>query len=137
MTFSSSSGFICPCPIATRQSGTCFSMSSFSSVSLAIRSQTKYTCPLRLISKLMASAITVTVEGNHLGLDRITVRWRCTHDAHIAGSHQRELQGTRNRSSTHGQGIHIHLQLAQLLLGRYTKLLLLINDQQSQVVPFH
>ena len=77
------------------------------------------------------------VEGDYLGLDRITVRWRCTHDTHIAGSHQRELQGSRNRSSTHGKGIHIHLQLAKLFLGRYTKLLLLINDQQSQVVPLY
>ena len=77
------------------------------------------------------------VEGDDLGLDRITVRRRCTHDTHIAGSHQRELQGSRNRSSTHGKGIHIHLQLAKLFLGRYTKLLLLINDQQSQVVPLY
>ena len=77
------------------------------------------------------------VEGDHLGLDRITVRrWR-THDTHIAGSHQRELQGSRNRGCTHGKGIHIHLQLAKLFLGRYTKLLLLINDQQSQVVPLY
>ena len=77
------------------------------------------------------------VEGDYLGLNRITVRWRCTHDTHIAGSHQRELQGSRYRGSTHGKGIHIHLQLAKLFLGRYTKLLLLINDQQSQVVPLY
>ena len=57
MIFSSSSGFICPCPIATRQSGTYFSIISFSSMSFDMRSTTTYACPLRLISKLMASAM--------------------------------------------------------------------------------
>ena len=59
----------------------------------------------------------LTVKSNQLGMDRVTVRWRCTHDTHITRSHQRELQGTRYWSSTHGQRINIHLELAQLFFG--------------------
>ena len=55
--FSKSSGFICPCAITTRQSGTCLRMMLANSGRFAMRSFTKYTCPLRLISKLMASAM--------------------------------------------------------------------------------
>ncbi|EJW91564.1 hypothetical protein EVA_20329 [gut metagenome] len=56
--FSNSSGAICPWPIPTRQSGTYLWIISAIGASPAIRSLTKNTCPPRLISKLMASAIT-------------------------------------------------------------------------------
>ena len=56
MIFSSSSGFICPCPIATRASGTYLCIISASRVRSLIRLFTKYTCPFLLSSKRMASA---------------------------------------------------------------------------------
>ena len=56
--FSRSSGFICPWPMATLASGTYFLIRPAISGRLLMRSFTKNTCPLRLISKLMASAIT-------------------------------------------------------------------------------
>ena len=36
-------------------------------------------------------------ECSYLCVDRLTVGWGSTHNTHIAGSHQRELQGSWNR----------------------------------------
>ena len=52
-------------------------------------------------------------------------------------SHQRELEGSRNRSGTHRECIDIYLELTEFLFGRHTELLLFIDDEQSQVMPFH
>ena len=78
-----------------------------------------------------------TTKRYQFGMNRITVRWRSAHDAHIPGAHQRELEGSRNRSGTHRKCIDIHLELTEFLFGRHTELLLFIDDEQSQVMPFH
>ena len=73
----------------------------------------------------------------YLRLYGITVgRWRLD-DAQVASPHQRELQGTRYGCCRQCQRVDIGLQLAQLLLGRDAKLLLLIDDEQSQVAELH
>ena len=73
----------------------------------------------------------------YLRLYGVTVgRW-CLDDAQVAGTHQRELQGTWYGCCRQRQGVDIGLHLAQFLFGRDTKLLFLINDEQSQVVELH
>ena len=71
------------------------------------------------------------------GLHRIAVGWRSAYDTHVAGTHQRELQGAWYRCSRHSERVDIGLQLAQALLGRHTEFLLLVDDEQSEVVPLH
>ena len=79
----------------------------------------------------------LTVEGMHLGMDGIAVgRW-CLDNTHVTGSHQGELQCSRNRRGTHGERIHIGLQLAQLLFRGDAELLFLINDEQPKVFELH
>ena len=67
----------------------------------------------------------------------VTVWWRRTHDAHVACSHERELQGAWYRRRRHRERIDIGLQLAQLLLRRHSELLFLVDDEQSEVLPLH
>jgi len=75
--------------------------------------------------------------GAQLGVDGVTVgRWRA-HDAHVSRSHERELQGAGNGCGRHGDGVDIGFQLAQLLLGAHAKLMLLVDDEHSEVVPLH
>ena len=74
------------------------------------------------------------VERMYFRLDRITVGWRSLDNRQITRSHQRELQGTRNRCSRHGQGIDIHLQLTELFLHTHSEFLFLIDNQQSQIL---
>ena len=74
-------------------------------------------------------------EGCKFRLYRITVWWRSAYDAHIARSHKRELQGAWYRCGRHSERIDVGFQLAQLLFCRYSELLFLINDKQSEVVP--
>ncbi len=76
-------------------------------------------------------------EGTQLGMDGIAVGWRRAHDAHIAGSHQTELQRTRNRCGRHRKGVDIAFQFPQLLLCGHAELLFLVDDEQSKVVPLH
>ncbi len=73
----------------------------------------------------------------NLGLYGIAVGWRCAHDAHVASPHERELQCARDGRRRHGERVDIGLQLAQFLLGRHAKLLFLVDDEQSEVFPFH
>ena len=55
--------------------------------------------------------------GAQLGVDGITVgRWRA-HDAHVARSHQRELQCTRYWRGRHGKRVDVCLHFPELLLG--------------------
>ena len=79
----------------------------------------------------------ITAEGHHLRLYRVSVGRRRAHDAHVACTHQRELQSAGNRCGTHRQRVDIHLQLAQLLLGADAELLFLVDDEQTEVMPFH
>ena len=77
------------------------------------------------------------VERMYLRLDGITVgRW-CLDNRQIPGSHQRELQGTRNGRSGHGQRIHVHLELAELLFHAHPEFLFFVDDQQAQVLELH
>ena len=71
------------------------------------------------------------------GLHGVAVGRRRAHDAHVASAHQRELQRARYRRSRHRERVDVGLQLAQLLLCRHTELLLLVDDEQSEVVPLH
>ena len=76
-------------------------------------------------------------EGVHFSLYGIAVgRW-CLYDAQITGTHQRELQGSRNGRGGERQRIDIHLHLAQLLFRGHTELLLLVDDKQTQVLELH
>ena len=72
-----------------------------------------------------------------LGLHGVAVGRRCAHDAHVACAHQRELERARYRRSRHGERVDVGLQRAQLLLCRHAELLLLVDDEQSEVVPLH
>ena len=73
----------------------------------------------------------------HLGINGIAVGRRRLNNAHITGTHQRELQRARNGRGTHREGVHIGLHLAQFLFHGHTELLLLVNNEQSQVLPLH
>ena len=76
-------------------------------------------------------------ECSHLSVDRLTIGWGSTHNTHIAGSHQRELQGSRNRGCRHSESIDITLQLTQFFFCGNAKFLLFVNDEQSEVFPFY
>ena len=76
-------------------------------------------------------------ESVYLRLDWIAVRGWCLDDGQIPGAHQRELQGTRNRCRCHRERIHIHFHRTQFLLGRYAKLLLLVDDKKSEILELH
>ena len=73
-------------------------------------------------------------EGMNLRLDGIAVRGRCLDDTEITGSNQRELKRTGNRRCRHRQRIDIRLQLAQFLFRGDTKLLFLVDDEQSEIL---
>ena len=75
----------------------------------------------------------IRIEAFHLGLHRIAVGRRRGDAAQVAGSHQRELQGTRYRRGGHRQRIDVGLQLAQLLFHGDPELLLLVDDEQTEV----
>ena len=63
--------------------------------------------------------------------------WRCRiDDGEIAGTHQRELQGSRDGRGCKGEGIHIHAHHLHLLLGPDTEFLLFIHNEQAQIVKF-
>ena len=69
----------------------------------------------------------------HFRLNGITVGRRCLDDAQVARTHQGELQGTGNGRGGHGQGIHVHFQLAELLLDGDTEFLFFVDNQQAEV----
>ena len=75
----------------------------------------------------------IGIEAFHLGLHRIAVGRRRGDAAQVAGSHQRELQSSRYRRGGHRQRIDVGLQLAQLLFHGDTELLLLVNDEQTEI----
>ena len=82
--------------------------------------------------------------GHHLVVERadgceygVAVGRRRGDGAKVARAHQRELQGARNGRGRHGERVHIHFELLQLLLHAHAKLLLLIDHQQAKVVEFH
>ena len=77
------------------------------------------------------------IKGVYLGVDGVAVGRRCLYHGEVACAHDRELQGARYRGCCHGECVHIHLQLAQLLLHCNAELLLLVDDEQSQVLEFH
>ena len=79
----------------------------------------------------------LVAEGGQLCGHGIAIWRRCAHDAHVACSHERELQRARNRRGRHGQRVDIGLHLAQFLLHRHPELLLLVDYQQAQILPFH
>ena len=79
----------------------------------------------------------LVAERAQLGVDGIAVGRRRAHDAHVAGSHQRELQGAGDGRGRHRERVDIGLELAQFLLGGHAELLLLVDDEQAEVVPLH
>ena len=76
----------------------------------------------------------LSTKGMYLRLDGIAVGRRCLDDAQVAGSHQRELQGTWYGRCRHCQRVYVGLHLAQFLFGRHTELLFLVDNQQPQVL---
>ena len=74
---------------------------------------------------------------DEFGLHGVAVLRRRGHHAQVACTEQRELQGARDGGCRQRQHIHIGAQRLQFLLHRHAKLLLLINDEQPEVVPFH
>ena len=78
----------------------------------------------------------LVVRCDQLRLYRVSIRRRSRHDTQIACPQQTELQRTRNRRCRERQHIHVRAKTLQLLLHRHTEFLFLVDDQQSQVVPF-
>ena len=74
---------------------------------------------------------------DNLRLDGIAVGGWSLNDAHVAGPHQRELEGARNGRGTHGERVDIDFHFAQFLLHGHAELLLLVHDEQSQVAELH
>ena len=75
----------------------------------------------------------VRVATFYLCLNRVAVG-RGSRDARqVAGSHQRELQGTGNRRGSHGERIDVGLQLSQFFFDGYAEFLLLVNNQQAEI----
>ena len=70
----------------------------------------------------------------NLGLYGITVGRRSLYDGEVTGTHKRELQGTRYWRGGHCEHIHVGAHLLQALLDRYAELLLLIDNEQTQVL---
>ena len=52
----------------------------------------------------------------------------------VASAHETELQRTWNGGRRECQCVHRAAHLTQFLLGRYTELLLFVNNQKSQIV---
>ena len=77
------------------------------------------------------------VEGVNLCLHWESVWRRCLYDAHVACSHERELQCSRYGCGAHGECIDVGLHLAQPFLDSHSELLLLVDDEQSEVAEFH
>ena len=75
----------------------------------------------------------IGVETLHFRLYRIPVGRGSGDAAQVAGTHQRELQSSRDRCRCHCQRIHIHFHLTKFFLNGYAELLLFIDDKQSQV----
>ena len=67
----------------------------------------------------------------------IAVGRRRADDAHVARPHEGELERARNGGGRHGECVDIHLQLAELFFCGHTKFLLFVDDEQTEVVPFH
>ena len=78
----------------------------------------------------------VVVEKHDFRLDRDPVWRRGIDDGKVAGSQKRELERSRDRSGRKSQSVHRCLELAELLLGPYSELLLLIDDEKSEVLEF-
>ena len=76
------------------------------------------------------------IEEDYFGLDGDAVRRRSGYDAQIAGTEQRELQGTRDGGSREREGVHLRAQLAQLFLRGHAELLLFVHYQQAEVLEF-
>ena len=69
------------------------------------------------------------IEVVYLGVDGVAVGRRCLYYGEVARSHDGELQGARYWGGGHCECIHVHLELAQLLLDCNAELLLLVNDE--------
>ena len=76
------------------------------------------------------------VETDDFRGDGDTVGRRGIDDREIARTQQGELQRARNRRSGEGQRIDRGLHLADLFLGRDAELLLLVDDEQTQILEF-
>ena len=76
------------------------------------------------------------VEGADLGLHRIPIGWRRRNDAEVAGPHEGELQRPWDGRRGQGQRVHGRPQRLQLVLDRHPELLLLVDDEQAEVLPF-
>ena len=74
------------------------------------------------------------VEEYDFGLNGNPVRRGSVYYGKVPGSQERELEGSRNRSGSKGQGVDRLLQLTELFLGTYSELLLLIYYQQAQIL---
>ena len=68
-------------------------------------------------------------KGGKLGMDGITVGRRRADNAHVARSHQRELQRARYGRGRHGERVDVGFEFPQFLFGGDTKLLFLVDDE--------
>ena len=79
----------------------------------------------------------LAIEGGYLRMDGMTVGRRRVDNAHVAGTHQGELEGARNGGGRHGEGVDIGFQRSELFFRGDTELLFFVDDEQPQVVPLY
>ena len=76
-------------------------------------------------------------KGVNLCLDGASVGWGSLYYAKVASSHKRELKCAWNGSGRHRERVDIDFQLTELFFYGYAKLLFLIYNKESKVVPFY
>ena len=76
----------------------------------------------------------IIVKEHDFSLHRNPVRRRSRDYRQVSRTQERELEGSRDRSSRQGKSVHRSLELAQLLLCAHSEFLLLIDDQQTEIL---
>ena len=106
--FSSCLGSICPCPMHTLASGTCWRIMLAMSSRLLTRLLTTNTCPFRLISKLMAS---VKISGENV-CSSVWMGYRLGGGVCIT---DRSLAPMSENCSVRGMGVAVSVRVSTLV----------------------
>jgi hypothetical protein len=76
-------------------------------------------------------------ERRDICLDGQSVARGCFNDRHISQAEERHVEGSRNRRGRQGEDIDALLEMLEALLVSYSKALLLIDDNQSQILELN